>query len=85
MPVMTEDTKIILVWVLFIAFLAISIMIVEILHLRAIKKDRRERAFRILQAKAELRRQKEQEAADDALLDQIQEYRHDFDDDRQAG
>lgn len=64
---------------IFILVMAVAVMIVEIYHVRCMKKDRHRRALEILQRKAELRRQKEQEAADAHMMDKIEEYRNDFD------
>lgn len=72
-------TRTITVLVLFVLVMAVLVMIVELEHRHAMKKETHRRALEILQRKAELRRQKEQEAADDHMLDQIEEYRNDFD------
>jgi cell division protein FtsL len=78
-------TRTLLVVLIFVVVTAIAVVAVELDHKHAVKKEMRRRAYETLQHKAELRRQKEQEAADDYLLDKIQEYRNDFDDDLQAG
>lgn len=79
MLVMNGDTRLILGSVVFMLFLVIAIVIAIRAQYWWDKQERRRRALEILRRKAEIRARKEQEAADSALLDKIEEYHRDFD------
>lgn len=76
---MNGDTATILGSVLFVLLLALAVLAANLGQREANKKEIRRRALETLQRKAELRRQKEQEAADSYLLEKVEEYRNDFD------
>lgn len=76
---MNGDTATILGSVIFVLLLALAVMFANLVQREANKKEIRRRALETLQRKAELRRKKEQEAADAYQLEKVEEYRHDFD------
>ena len=79
MLIMNEDTRIIVGSVVFMLFLVVCVVIAIRAQHWYDKQEMRRRALETLQRKAELRRKKEQEAADAYLLEKVEEYRHDFD------
>jgi uncharacterized membrane protein len=83
--IMNADVKLIIGSVIFMLFLTICIVIAVQAQHWYDKRERRRRALEILRRKAEIRRRKEEEAAGQGIIDQIEEYRHDFDGHHQAG
>jgi hypothetical protein len=74
-----EDTRIIIGSVVFMSFLVVCVIIAVRAQHWYDKQERRRKALEILRRKAELRRKKEQEAADAYLLETVEGYRNDFD------
>lgn len=77
--IINDDTRLIIGSVTFMLFLSVAVVIAVLAQRWYDKQERRRRALEILRRKAELRRQKEQEAADDYLLEKVEGYRNDFD------
>lgn len=79
MPIMNEDTRIILGSVAFTLLLVVCVVIAILSH-NAYEKREMERVGEKLYRQTMLRRQKEREAADSELFDKVEEYHRDFDD-----